>query len=184
MQYHWFVFLTDKFFNLYKMKKIILFCSLSLLFSIATFAQTTEIWIVRHAEKDKTNPEDKDPNLSDEGKIRAGDLATFLQKTNFDVAFSTPYKRTHQTLDSLIIPKVINYNDPKSLVDSVKKNYAGKKVIIAGHSNTLLEIIEAFGAKRPMEMLTEDDYDYIFHLTLKDEKAKVKMDQFGRPHHL
>jgi len=166
------------------MKKLILFFFLSLISSKATFAQTTEVWVVRHAEKDKTNPEDKDPNLSDEGRIRAGDLATFLKKTKFDVAFSTPYKRTHQTLDSLIIPKVINYNDPKSLVDSVKKNYAGKTIIVAGHSNTILEIIEAFGGKRPKEMLTEDDYDYIFRLTIKDDKAKVKMDQFGRPHHL
>lgn len=166
------------------MKKLILFFFLSLIFSKATFAQTTEVWVVRHAEKDKKNPEDKDPNLSDEGRIRAGDLATFLKKTKFDVAFSTPYKRTHQTLDSLIIPKVINYNDPKSLVDSVKKNYAGKMIIVAGHSNTILEIIEAFGGKRPKEMLTEDDYDYIFRLTIKDDKAKVKMDQFGRPHHL
>ncbi|NTE05309.1 histidine phosphatase family protein [Agrobacterium tumefaciens] len=166
------------------MKKLILFFFLSLIFSKATFAQTTEVWVVRHAEKDKTNLEDKDPNLSDEGRIRAGDLATFLKKTKFDVAFSTPYKRTHQTLDSLIIPKVINYNDPKSLVDSIKKNYAGKTVIVAGHSNTILEIIEAFGGKRPKEMLTEDDYDYIFRLTVKDDNTKVKMDQFGRPHHL
>lgn len=166
------------------MKKLFLLLSLSFVLATVTLAQTTEVWIVRHAEKDKTNPEDKDPELSDEGRIRAGDLATFLKKTKFDAAFCTPYKRTHQTLDSLVIPKVINYSDPKSLVDSVMKNYAGKKVIVAGHSNTVLEIIEAFGGKRPKEMLTDDDYDYIFRLTVKDDKAKVKMDQFGRPHHL
>jgi len=166
------------------MKRLILFFSLSFLISTAVFAQNTEVWVVRHAEKDKTNPEDKDPNLSDEGRIRAADLAIYLKKVKFDVGFSTPYKRTHQTLDSLIIPKVINYKDPKSLVDSVKKNYVGKTIIVAGHSNTVLEIIEAFGGKRPMEMLTDDDYDYIFRLTVKDDKAKVKKDQFGRPHHL
>ena len=166
------------------MKRLILFFTLSFLVTTATFAQTTEVWVVRHAEKDKTNPEDKDPNLSDEGRIRAGDLATYLKKVKFDAAFSTAYKRTHQTLDSLIVQKVINYKDPKSLVDSVKKNYLGKTVIIAAHSNTVLEIIEAFGGKRPMEMLTDDDYDYIFRLTVSDEKAKVKKDQYGRPHHL
>ncbi|MCX3264332.1 SixA phosphatase family protein [Pedobacter agri] len=166
------------------MKRLILFFSLSFLISTTAFAQNTEVWVVRHAEKDKTNPEDKDPNLSDEGRIRAADLAIYLKKVKFDVGFSTPYKRTHQTLDSLIIPKVINYKDPKSLVDSVKKNYVGKTIIVAGHSNTVLEIIEAFGGKRPMEMLTDDDYDYIFRLTVKDDKAKVKKDQFGRPHHL
>lgn len=175
---------TNKFSNLYKMKRLIFFFSLCLLLSTAVLAQNTEVWVVRHAEKDKSNPEDKDPNLSDEGRIRAGDLATFLKNVKFDVGYSTPYKRTHQTLDSLIIPKVINYTDPKSLVDSVKKNYSGKTVIVAAHSNTVLEIIEAFGGKRPMEMLTDDDYDYIFRLTVKDDKAKVKKDQYGRPHHL
>ena len=166
------------------MKKLILFLSLSLLFSAAVLAQTTNVWIVRHAEKDKSNPQDNDPVLTDEGRIRAGDLAKYLKKIEFDVAYSTPYKRTHQTLDSLIIPKVIDYKDAKSLVDSVKKNYTGKTVIVAAHSNTILEIIEAFGGKRPMEMLTDDDYDYIFHLSVKDDKARVKTDQYGRPHHL
>lgn len=166
------------------MKRFLLFFAVLLSLATVTLAQTTEVWIVRHAEKDTSNPNEKDPNLSEEGKIRAGDLAIYLKKVKFDAAFSTPYKRTHQTLDSLIIPKVINYNDIKSLVDSVQMNFAGKTVIIAAHSNTLLEIIEAFGGKRPMEMLTDDDYDYIFRLSVKDDKAKVKKDQFGRPHHL
>lgn len=166
------------------MKKLILILSLTFFASQFVVAQTTEIWIVRHAEKDKSNPEDKNPNLSEEGKIRAGDLAKYLKKVKFDAAFSTPYKRTHQTLDSLIIQKVIDYKDAKSLVDSVNKSYVGKTIIVAGHSNTVLEIIEAFGAKRPKEELTDDDYDYIFHLSVKGDKAKVKMDQYGRPHHL
>ncbi|MCX2573799.1 SixA phosphatase family protein [Pedobacter sandarakinus] len=166
------------------MKRIILLVALCTLTLAHAFSQTTEIWVVRHAEKDKSDPQDKDPNLTDEGRIRAGDLASYLKKVKIDVGFSTPYKRTHQTLDSLIIAKIINYSDTKSLVDSVKKNYIGQTIIVAGHSNTVLEIIEAFGGKRPKELLTDDDYDYIFRLTVKDDKARVKMDQFGRPHHL
>ncbi|GAA4211743.1 phosphoglycerate mutase family protein [Pedobacter jeongneungensis] len=166
------------------MKKLIVFLSLSLFFINVISAQTTTVWIVRHAEKDKSNPQDTDPNLSDEGKIRVTDLAKYLKKVKFDVAFTTPTKRTHQTLDSLVIPKVIDYKDIKSLVDSIKTNYAGKTVMVAGHSNTVLEIIEALGGKRPKEELTDDDYDYIFELSVKEDKARVKMDQYGRPHHL
>ncbi|MCZ4224150.1 phosphoglycerate mutase family protein [Pedobacter rhodius] len=166
------------------MKKSLIFFFATFLFFQIAKAQTTEIWVVRHAEKEKSDSQDKNPNLSEEGKIRAGDLARFLKKENIDVAFSTPYKRTHQTLDSLVIPKVINYNNIKALVDSVKTSYTGKKIIIAGHSNTVLEIIEAFGGKRPRAELTDDDYDFIFHLTVKGDKAKVKMDQYGVPHHL
>ncbi|MFC3561265.1 phosphoglycerate mutase family protein [Pedobacter jamesrossensis] len=166
------------------MKKLLLLLSVIFLFYQSVNAQTTEIWVVRHAEKDKSNPQEKNPDLSQEGRTRAGDLATYLKKEKFDVAFSTPYKRTNQTLDSLVIPKVIKYNDIKSLVDSVKTNYVGKKIVIAGHSNTVLEIIEAFGGKRPREELTDDDYDFIFRLTVKGDKAKVKMSQYGVPHHL
>ncbi|WP_421945665.1 phosphoglycerate mutase family protein [Pedobacter sp.] len=166
------------------MKKFFFLLSLSFLFLINVQAQTTEVWVVRHAEKDKSNPQEKNPDLSNEGTRRAGDLAKFLSKVKFDAAYTTPYKRTRQTLDSLIIPKVIEYNDIKALVDSVKTNYAGKKIIIAGHSNTVLEIIEAFGGKRPREELTDDDYDFIFRLNVKGDKAKVKMDQYGVPHHL
>lgn len=177
------------FLNIYKqnqkpMKKIFLLISVLFLFFQSVKAQTTEIWVVRHAEKDKSNPQEKNPDLSEEGKIRARDLAAYLKKENLDVAFSTPYKRTHQTLDSLVIPKVIDYTDIKSLVEKVKTNYLGKKIIIAGHSNTVLEIIEAFGGKRPRAELTDDDYDFIFRLNFKGDKAKVKMSQYGVPHHL
>ncbi|KQS41125.1 phosphoglycerate mutase family protein [Pedobacter sp. Leaf194] len=166
------------------MKKLLIFLSVIFLFFNLAKAQTTEIWIVRHAEKDRSDPQEKNPDLSEEGKVRAGDLAKYLKKENIDVAFSTPYKRTRQTLDSLVIPKVINYTDIKALVDTIKTSYAGKKIIIAGHSNTVLEIIEAFGGKRPREELTDDDYDFIFHLNVKGDKARVKMDQYGIPHHL
>ena len=166
------------------MKKLLVLLSLTLLFVNIISAQTTTVWIVRHAEKDKSNPQDTNPNLSDEGRVRAGDLATYLKKVKFDVAFATPTKRTHQTLDSLVVPKVIDYKDIKSLVDSIKTNYVGKAIIVAGHSNTVLEIIEALGGKKPKEELTDDDYDYIFELAVKEDKAKVKMEQYGRPHHL
>lgn len=166
------------------MKKLFVLLALTLLFINIVSAQTTTVWVVRHAEKDKSNPQDNNPSLSEEGRIRAGDLATYLKKVKFDVAFATPTKRTHQTLDSLVIPKVVDYKDIKSLVDSIKTNYVGKNVIIAGHSNTVLEIIEAFGGKSPKEELTDDDYDYIFELSVKGDKARVKMDQYGRPHHL
>lgn len=166
------------------MKKLLIFLAATFLFFQVGKAQTTEIWIVRHAEKEKSDPQEKNPDLSEEGKVRAGDLARYLKKENIDVAFSTAYKRTHQTLDSLVIPKVINYNDIKSLVDTIKTSYLGKKIIIAGHSNTVLEIIEAFGGKRPREELTDDDYDFIFRLSVKGDKARVKMDQYGVPHHL
>ncbi|TKC09409.1 phosphoglycerate mutase family protein [Pedobacter frigoris] len=163
------------------MKKFILF--LSLLFSIfqTALAQKTEIWIVRHAEKGVNNP--NDPDLSDKGKKRAEDLAVILAKFKFDAAFSTPYKRTHQTLDPLAKKNKISITDYKSittLVDDIRKNYSGKKIIIAGHSNTVLETIEAFGIQRPKAKITDDEFNNIFHLTLNGNKTELKTNTYGK----
>ena len=171
------------------MKKLLFGLILTFLFSAGIQAQSIDVWIVRHAEKDKSNPQEKNPDLSDEGKIRAKDLVEYLKKVKFDGVFSTPYKRTHQTVDSLakinnLVVKDYNPTDSKKLVDEIKKDFLGKKVMIVGHSNTVLELIEAFGGKRPKPELTDDDYDYIFHLIVRKDKASVKMSEYGKPHHL
>ena len=31
----------------------------------------SEFFLIRHAEKDRTNPENKNPNLNEKGKVRA-----------------------------------------------------------------------------------------------------------------
>ena len=52
-----------------------------------------------------------------------------------------------------------------------------------GHSNTVLGLVEAFGAEKPVKELTDDDYDYIFEVTIKGDKAEVKANRYGEPHH-
>ncbi|RZK43939.1 MAG: histidine phosphatase family protein [Pedobacter sp.] len=155
----------------------------------AIFAQkTTKIWVVRHAEKDTSDPRDKDPNLSEEGKERAAALAKHLKGVKLDSIFSTNYKRTkltgYPTADRLGI--TIKTYDPaaqKAFVEDLIKNAEGKKLLIIGHSNTVQEILVAFGATKPVKDLTDDDYDYIFTLTMKGDKKEVKVDRYGEPHH-
>jgi 2,3-bisphosphoglycerate-dependent phosphoglycerate mutase len=151
-------------------------------------AQTTKIWVVRHAEKDLSDPKDKDPDLSPEGKERAEALAKYLKGEKLDSIFSTNYKRTkltgYPTADKIGLS--IKTYDPatqKAFVEGLIKNAEGKKMLIIGHSNTVQEILVAFGAVKPVKDLTDDDYDYIFLLTLKGDKRDVKVDRYGLPHH-
>lgn len=168
------------------MKKLILFLVMSFLISPTVMAQTTTIWMVRHAEKDKTNPQDPNPDLSTEGQKRAKDLANYLIEVRLDAAYSTPLKRTHQTLAPLVAQNkisVADYNDVKTLAADLKQKHAGQSIIIAGHTNTVLETIEALGGQRPVSSLSEEDFDFIFKITLQDNKAEVTMDTYGTPHH-
>lgn len=166
--------------------RILLLC----LFAIGAFlplsinAQTTII-IVRHAEKDLKNSSDSDPGLSLDGQDRAKDLATLLVPKRVLAVYATPFKLTKETVGPTAYGhgvKVQTYDpaDPEALAASVLRNHKNGSVVIAGHSNTVMELIEAFGIKRPMPNLNEDDYNYVFTLIIDGNSTQLLTSQFGK----
>ncbi|MDX5347142.1 MAG: histidine phosphatase family protein, partial [Hymenobacteraceae bacterium] len=136
----------------------------------------TTIYIVRHAEKDASNPSNPDPGLSADGQERALALLQKLEKDSVAALYATPYKRTNFTLKPLADARklsIITYQptDYAGLVKQIKDNYLNKTVVVAGHSNTVLEIVEALGANKPVPALTESDYDYLFKVVIPKEGA-------------
>ncbi|WP_199117887.1 histidine phosphatase family protein [Pedobacter sp. ASV28] len=159
-----------------------------LLFSLAQVnlqaQKSLKVWIVRHAEKDTSDVKDKDPDLSMQGKQRAEALMKLLKGQKIDSIFSTNYKRTKLTgfplADKIgITIKTYSPSQKAELVKNLKMNAAGKHILIVGHSNTILELIEAFGAQRPLAQIKDDEYGYIFLLTIKGDKVDVKVDKYG-----
>ncbi len=149
----------------------------------------TTVYIVRHAEKDVTDPKNPDPELSIEGQERAKSLAAKLRKEKFAAVFSTKYKRTTQT-GSLVAKRgnltieYYNPTDPKALAELVKAKFKGRKVLIVGHSNTVLELAEAFGVSRPLSALTDGDYDFLFKLNIDQAGyATIVTQNYGKSHH-
>lgn len=167
------------------MKKVLLLLLLFVGLQQTIYAQKVlKVWVVRHAEKDTANPKDQDPDLSAAGAKRAEALKKELKSQRLDSIFSTDYKRTKLTgfpLADITGISIKTYNPAKVdvLAKSLKMNAQGKKILIIGHSNTVLEIIEAFGGKRPIEKLTDDDYSYLFSLTIKGDKVEVKTEKYG-----
>ena len=97
-------------------------------------------YLIRHAEKVRLNPDDKDPELNEAGKERALVWKEYFNDLEIDKIFSTDYKRTMQTAlpfsssSGLTIntysPSNIDYQD--FLVKTKRDN-----VLIVGHSNTI-----------------------------------------------
>lgn len=164
----------------------VLFFAICLFSALSASAQRTVVYIVRHAEKDMSNPGERNPDLSADGKQRALDLAKVLQKEKIDVILSTPFKRTLQTVQPVAERSnltTITYNptDFKGLAQKIRKEYAGKTTLVAGHSNTVLEILDALGGKRPVPELTEEDYDYLFKVVVTDDgNAEVEASTYGK----
>lgn len=164
--------------------RILIICLLAILTAFSTQAQTT-VWIVRHAEKETKNPADKDPALSLDGLDRAKDLAALLLPQRILAVYSTPFKRTMQTAEPTAYGhgvKVQTYDpsDPAALVATVLRNYKDGSVVIVGHSNTVLELVEAFGIKRPIPELKDDDYNYLFGITVNGNSTSLVMSQYGK----
>ena len=169
------------------MKKLLLLIAFISIGFYNLKAQETKIWIVRHAEKSTADPENKDPELTDKGLTRAWDLNKYLEKESISHLFSTNYFRTRQTLQPISSTQKLDiaiYKDNTSLVKKIKELGGNNKIVVAGHSNTVIKLIKDLGATINIETLTEDDYDYVFLVTIKGDEVKLKTKHFGAKHHV
>ncbi|GAB3588356.1 phosphoglycerate mutase family protein [Hymenobacter daeguensis] len=132
----------------------------------------TTIYIVRHAEKDTTG-HPTDPPLSAVGQARALALRQTLLRRQPVALFTTDTKRTRATLAPLaealkLEPQVYDPRRGRDLTDRIAKDYLGKTVVIVGHSNTVLSLIDDFGAMLPVEEIKDNEYDYLFTVRLTE----------------
>lgn len=157
--------------------------------SASPAAKDTVIYIVRHAEKDQSDPKNNDPELSNEGKERARALNRYLKREKISAVFSTSYKRTMQTAAPVArrngIPvRIYDAKKHNDIVKLIKSEYLNQKSLLVGHSNTILELVKAFGLTPPVDKLNDDDYDLIFVLTFhKNGETSLKTKRFGKRHH-
>lgn len=166
------------------------YCSFLLLFlTVGLFAQAdkpTRIYLVRHAEKVTSNPKDNNPLLTARGNQRAIALAEKLENKPLSTIYSTNYKRTESTARPTAVnqKKEIKLYDAKNLKAAaamILKENKGKCALVVGHSNTVLETIEALGAKRPVPTIENQQYDYLFLVTIRTNgKIKVKVMHYGQ----
>jgi phosphohistidine phosphatase SixA len=138
----------------------------------------TTVILVRHAEKAVVPPENKDPDLSAAGLARAQALANMFAATGVEVIYASQYKRTQQTVKPLAeklglqVTQVEAKNTP-DLVKQIRARTSGGVIFIAGHNNTVPEIIAALGGPK-LPIIPETDYDNLFILTvLSDGSTKL-----------
>ncbi|RYU89224.1 histidine phosphatase family protein [Mucilaginibacter terrigena] len=169
--------------------KLLFICLL--LSNFSARAQKTNIWIVRHAEKAANSTNDPDPVLSPAGQKRAEALAKELKREDIKAIYVTKYKRTGLTARSLaykikVLPRVYDTDTAalKKFAKAILKNFKGNNVLVVGHSNTVMLLLNAFGAEMPFTALDEEDYDMLFRVTVKDNgKVELAIDYYGDKHH-
>ncbi len=129
------------------------------LFSINIEAQeneTTTYYFIRHAEKDRSDSSNKNPDLTEKGIQRAEKWSNVFENVKFDFIFSTKYNRTLQTAQPTALKQQleIQYYSPNNLYNEVfKLKTKGKTVLVIGHSNTTPQFVN--------DILKEDRYPEI-----------------------
>jgi broad specificity phosphatase PhoE len=163
---------------------LLLCCSLEL---FAQTAQPTQIYLVRHAEKSTLDTNNKDPLLTKDGQERAAALALLLKDISLAAVYSTDYQRTKRTVEpsaaqQKIAVKIYDPRQLKTFAHGILSDYKGKNVLVVGHSNTVLETIEALGGTRPIPRITDQEYDYLFLVNVSiDGAVTLKVSHFGKP---
>ncbi|HEV7799411.1 MAG TPA: phosphoglycerate mutase family protein [Pyrinomonadaceae bacterium] len=142
--------------------------------------------LVRHAEKKIVPPENKDPDLSPAGVARAEELRRMFGSTAIGAIYATQYKRTQQTVkplaDKLGLPITqVEAKKTSELVKQIRSRKVGEIIFIAGHNNSVPEIIAAFGGPQ-LPIIPETEYDNLYILIVQsDGSARLLQMKYGSP---
>src|SRR6266478_6173883 len=152
----------------------------------ATFRRpVTIVILVRHAEK-IIDPNNTDPDLSPAGQARAQELVRMFGDAGINAIYATQYKRTQQTVkplaDKLGLPiNQVNSKSTADLLAQIRSQNSGQVVFIAGHNNTVPEIVAALGGPT-FPTIPETEFDNLYIVTVyRTGKAKVVKLKYGSP---
>jgi phosphohistidine phosphatase SixA len=134
-------------------------------------------YLIRHAEKVRTDPNNEDPSLDIKGMIRAKGWATYFAPIKIDEIYITKYIRTKQTASLIaqqksVIPKLY---DPQTIYskDFLKKTN-GKTVLIVGHSNTIPKLVNQLIGEEKFQDMDDSDNATLFKVTLNGDDKNVE----------
>jgi len=153
---------------------------------LTTFRQpVTTLILIRHAEK-IIDPNNSDPDLSPAGQTRAQEIVRMFGDAGINAVYVTQYKRTKETVQPLAaklgLPiNQVNSKSTAELLTRIRSENRGQTVFIAGHNNTVPEIIAALGGPT-YPTIPESEYDNLYIVTVyRTGKAKVVKMKFGTP---
>jgi phosphohistidine phosphatase SixA len=138
------------------------------------------ILLVRHADIDRP-PASSDPGLNDAGRARAEELAHVVGSAGVTTVFTSPLRRTKETAEPACKALGIDASEmppAAAVAAAARAGSLGGVVLIAGHSNTVPEVITALGAPPPV--IGETEFDNLFVVTLTGQHANLLPLKYAR----
>tara|TARA_R110002012_G_scaffold322096_1_gene555365 strand:+ start:56051 stop:56587 length:537 start_codon:yes stop_codon:yes gene_type:complete len=139
-------------------------------------------YFIRHAEKDRSNPENLDPELNQEGLGRAIRWERIFSEIPLTTIYSTDYERTKMTAAPTAISKdlIVNTYNPNAIdIQEFKDANLGANVLVVGHSNTTPAFVNKMIDENKYADMDDYDNSSLFIVRIIDGKAsdiRLKMD--------
>lgn len=129
----------------------------------------TTYYFIRHAEKDTSDAQNRDPLLSEVGVERVKKWIEVFKEIDLDQIYSTNYYRTKATATPIAASKdlELQFYDPKSMNDEdFQKNTKGKLVLVVGHSNTNPHFVNSILKQKKYSDIDEAESGSLFIVTV------------------
>ena len=126
-------------------------------------------YLIRHAEKDRSDKTNRNPELTEEGLQRAENWANHFKDLKFDAVYSTDYNRTKQTAMPTATANNVElqfYNPSDMKIEEFIKNTKGKTVLIVGHSNTTPKFANGLLGEEKYEDIADDNNANLYIVTI------------------
>lgn len=143
----------------------------------ASAEDSYSIFLIRHAEKDLTDPNTKNPILLPCGEDRAARLAVIFKGINLHAVYSSDFKRTQGTAKPTAEAKNLPIHSYTPYeVDIVFNELVSKKqdALVVGHSDTT-NVLAGKLAGIELEEIDDDEYDRLYQVVLSKGTAKFQL---------
>ena len=159
-----------------------------ILVSLPVFSQEKEkdsittYFLIRHAEKDRSDKTNRDPNLTAKGEKRALRWRTLFEQFQIDAVYSTNYKRTLQTALPTAKSKhltINKYHPFKMDMSQFMLETKGENVLVVGHSNTTPSFVNTLIGKNFYQDIEDTNNANLYIVTITGNQIShvlVKME--------
>ena len=161
-------------------KYLLLFFFVSTCLISCSSENTTTYYLIRHAEKDRSNELNTNPILNFEGGNRAQNLANYFKEKRLDAVYSTKYFRTVETATPTAMTQdlKIKYYDPRNMYDSIfQAETKGKTVLVVGHSNTTPLFANKILGEDKYEDMDDNDNASLYIVTVLKDRITCKIEK-------
>lgn len=122
-------------------------------------------YFIRHAEKDRSDPENMDPELSQKGLGRAMHWAEILDEVDIDAIYTTDYERTQMTAAPTAVKKnlTVQIYDPALIdLEQFKADNLNKKVLVVGHSDSTPDFVNKLIGQEKYQQIDDNQNGSLF----------------------